>query len=232
MNSVVGIPPSLASIVYEKILKAIINKEFEVDSKLPSEAKLAEKYSVSRPVIRDAMSRLKEDQLIVSIKGSGSFVIHRPEDGILDFIQVASLSDVQLCFEYRAEIESISAGLAAERRTSEQLLAIQESFSRLCANVNRSELGSNKDFDFHYEIVKASNNHYFYKMFKLLEDNINKGMDITRTLTLQQPDRRKPMVQKEHEEILNAIIDQDPERASKAMKDHLINARRRMFEGL
>ncbi|MEL0631126.1 hypothetical protein, partial [Psychromonas aquatilis] len=64
------------------------------------------------------MARLREDDLIMSRRGSGSYVIKKPASNVLKFSPLSSISDIQLCYEFRANLESEAAGIAASRRTS------------------------------------------------------------------------------------------------------------------
>jgi len=223
---------SLSSVAYQKILVAIISGEYPANEKLPSEAKLCEKYSVSRPVLREALTRLKEDNLIVSRRGSGSFVIKRPDDAVLSFSKISSISGIQRCFEFRTNLEGSAAGLAAVRRTADQLNRIVVAAEKIDEANRLHAIASEEDFEFHLAIAEASNNQYYSTVMRSLRENIKEGMNITRTLSLQSTDlNRMTLVQDEHKTILKYIINGDAENAELAMKKHLNSARIRMFEG-
>src|SRR5690606_8438842 len=64
--------------IYEQILRGIVNGEMTEGQRLPSEQSLANAYGVSRPVVREALARLRADGIIVSRHGSGSYVRHQP----------------------------------------------------------------------------------------------------------------------------------------------------------
>ena len=49
-----------------------------VGDRIPSEAQLSEKYGVSRVTVRNAISRLVEDGLLVRLQGKGTFVSSHP----------------------------------------------------------------------------------------------------------------------------------------------------------
>ncbi|ART83879.1 GntR family transcriptional regulator [Oceanisphaera profunda] len=223
---------TLSSMVYQKILISIINGEYPVTEKLPSEAKLCEKYSVSRPVLRDALTRLKEDNLIVSRRGSGSFVVKRPDETVLSFSKISSISDIQRCFEFRTNLEGSAAGLAATRRTAVQLNRIIGAAEKIKEANSIQAVASDEDFEFHLAIAEASNNQYYSTVMKSLRENIKEGMNITRTLSLRSADHNRiTLVQDEHDAIVKHIVDGDAKNAELAMRAHLNNARVRMFEG-
>ena len=106
--------------IYEKIFERIVSGELAVNARLPSEADLARSCGVSRPVVREALARLREDGIIVSRQGSGSYVKRRPDSAILRFIPVSSIADVQRGFEFRAGLEGAAAALAARAEESDR----------------------------------------------------------------------------------------------------------------
>lgn len=66
----------LSDQIYAFVFASIIDGAFPEGSKLPTETQLSEQFGFSRPIIREALARLRDDGLIVSRRGSGSF--HRP----------------------------------------------------------------------------------------------------------------------------------------------------------
>ncbi len=69
----------LSTVVYEGIVALISRGDFALSSRLPSETRLSGMFGASRPVVREALARLREDGVIVSRQGSGSFVRRRPD---------------------------------------------------------------------------------------------------------------------------------------------------------
>lgn len=222
---------SLSSVVYERILASIINGDFPVNQKLPTEAHLCESYSVSRPVLRDALARLREDNLVVSRRGSGSYVINRPDSAVLEFAQISSIADIQRCFEFRINLEASAAGLAAMRRTAAQLDTIWARYEEINQANSLNSRATCEDFEFHLAITEASSNHYYATVLKSLHKSIKEGMSLTRGLSLLASAERLKVVQEEHLAVVNAIVEKDQLKASECMRTHLENARKRMFEG-
>ncbi|MEL0628777.1 FadR/GntR family transcriptional regulator [Psychromonas aquatilis] len=223
---------SLGAIVYEQILTAIIDGVYELNSKLPAETQLCKEFNVSRPILREALARLREDDLIMSRRGSGSYVIKKPDSNVLKFSPLSSISDIQRCFEFRANLESEAAGLAASRRTSTQLEDIIQAYERINIANASSKLATDEDFSFHYAIIDAANNYFYSTVLKSLEKSVKEGINITRNLSLRHSPSRLELVQKEHFAIVTAIQNGDSTAAREAMKSHLNNARTRMFDGV
>ena len=66
--------PSLYDEVYQAILADIRNGRYPENTALPDERSLARAYHVSRSTIRQALSLLKQSDLVFSIQGNGTFV--------------------------------------------------------------------------------------------------------------------------------------------------------------
>jgi len=222
---------TLSDLAYEKILSIIVSGEFQVGSKLPSEQSLSTQLSVSRPVLRQALKQLREDGIIVSRQGSGSFVQRRPGGEVLDFAPVGSIADIQRTFEFRAALEGEAAYLAAKRRTDEDLTALQKALKVLDQCVAEGNLGVEADEVFHIAVCHASANQYFVSARNSMKSNILTGINLTRNLSLLRPQERMQLVQEEHYAIYEAILASDQDAARAAMRDHIENAQNRVFEG-
>lgn len=209
----------------------IVQGEFPVGTKLPTEHVLSEKMKVSRPILRQALKQLRIDDVIVSRQGSGSFVQRRPEEAVLDFAPIGSIADIQRTFEFRACIEGEAAYLCALRRTDAELTQIQDALKALDECIKNNELGSDADAQFHEAICRASHNHYFTAARNSMKTNILTGINLTRNLSLQKPQERLMLVQEEHNHIVRAIEQKDGVAAREAMRAHIDNARTRVFEG-
>lgn len=222
---------TLSDLCYEKILSLVVNGEFLVGEKLPSEQVLSSQLSVSRPVLRQALKQLREDDVIVSRQGSGSFVNRRPDGDVLDFAPVGSIADIQRTFEFRAALEGEAAYLAAVRRTEDDLERLQSALKSLDICIEEGTLGVDGDEAFHLAICRASDNQYFVSARTSMKNNILTGMNLTRNLSLQRPQERMLLVQQEHYAIYEAILAKDQDTARTAMRSHVENARNRVFEG-
>ncbi|MEC9483858.1 MAG: FadR/GntR family transcriptional regulator [Halomonas sp.] len=224
-------PLRLSDRVYGDIVERILQGEYGEGDRLPSEAKLAEMNQVSRPIVRQALSRLREDGLVRSQRGAGSYVMRRPDQAMLDFAPLESLADMQRCFEFRAALEGESARLAAQHACPAALKEIERALQRLEDCIHAGELGVDADFGFHLAIAKATNNRFFTDMLLSIKEQINFGQNLARSLGLRRPGQHLPEVQQEHTRIFHAIREGDADQASLQMRQHITNSRRRVFEG-
>ena len=78
--------PKLSHQVYDRIFERIVSGEYAESSRLPSESDLSRRFGASRPIVREALARLRDDGLIVSRQGSGSYVQRRPDAAVLRFV--------------------------------------------------------------------------------------------------------------------------------------------------
>ena len=226
-----GIEAKLSAGIYEQLFEHIVRGEFPVNARLPSETELARRFGASRPVVREALARLRDDGLIVSRQGSGSYVKRRPDQAVLQFVPVGSIADIQRCFEFRVGLEGAAAALAATRWEAQDLAEIRSAFDELEACIRTGQLGVEADEHFHRAIAQATHNQYHLSVQVSLQPHIAFGMTLTRNLSLRRTAERLRLVQDEHLAIIEAIEARDATEARAAMETHIENARRRMFEG-
>ena len=215
--------------VYREILGSIMAGEFNEGDKLPTELALTERFAASRPTIREALSRLRADGITSTRQGSGTFVKRRPDPDLPRFTPLETISDVQRCFDFRIVTESGAAALAASMASDAELQEIEQRYQTLDAVIAEHALGSSEDFDFHLAIARASRNQFFVSAIASMQEQVLVSMTLMRNLSLLKSVERQKLVQAEHEAILAALKNRDPEAAGLAMRRHLENARNRMF---
>lgn len=222
----------LSGVVYDRIVDMIANGAFPLNTRLPTEMELSERFEASRPVVREALQRLREDGLIVSRQGSGSYVKRRPEADVLQLAPVGSLADIQRCFEFRAGLEPAGAALAAQRRDDSDLARIDAVMQDLERCLAEGHLGVEEDSNLHDQIARSTHNQYHVSVQASLRSHVIAGMNVTRSLSLRRSAAQLRAVQTEHETIVDAIRRQDSDAAYEAMRSHILSARGRMFEGI
>jgi len=226
-------PPSpLVQRVHHQLRARITSGEFATNSRLPGEHDLAARFGVSRPVIRDALRRLRDDGLIFSRQGSGTFVrdIGADQGRALAYAPVGTIADVQRCYEFRLEVEPANALYAAKRHNQSALAAMEQALE-LMRNTTRAH-GHREDADyaFHIAIAEAANNYFFLSSMQALKDHINVGMKL-HGLSLLGPAGGLTGVLEEHSAIFEAIRDRREADAQEAMRRHIQGSYDRLFEG-
>lgn len=221
---------TLPDSVYRVLSGRIAGGDYPPNRKLPSETALAQEFGVSRPVLRAALERLREEGLIHSRQGAGSYVRAAASTSV-GFTRVETLADIQRCYEFRLTLETQTAALAAERRNAAALAGIAEALDLMAAATGSHQHREDADFAFHLAIARASNNQYFEATFRALRDHINVGMRMHGASLLSGGGRSLEDALSEHAGLHEAIAAGDGARAARLMRDHLEHSRDRLFGG-
>ena len=219
--------PNLTSGLVERLTFEIESGKLAPGSRLPTEQALINATGVSRTVVREAISALRANGLVITRQGVGAFVSpdaqNRPFRIHADDLR--SINEVLKVFELRISIETEAAGFAAERRTRRHLGDMKRCLRLIDHQIELGQSAADADYIFHKAIFAAANNSYFVQFLEFLGRFIIPRQRIQRGL--EDPDQRGiylKRIQKEHFAIFDAIKAADPEAARKAARAHLINA--------
>jgi GntR family transcriptional regulator, transcriptional repressor for pyruvate dehydrogenase complex len=215
--------------VYDHIFDRIAGGGYAKGEQLPTEFELAKSFVVSRTVVREALVRLRDEGLIQSRRGAGSFVTATPDQAIRRFAPVASIGDIQRCYEFRIHMETAACTLAAIRCDKDELAELHAKL-RATEDIDDVAAGVDADLDFHIAVTKASHNRFFVDALVSLRSGLTVGMELVRRLSLSRPDDALGLMYEEHQAVYDAIASGDPDRAGAAMRHHLEAARKRFFE--
>lgn len=178
---------SLIDALAGQIENLILSGDLNVGAKLPSEGQLATQFEVSRPVVREALVKLRERGLIDTVNGRGTFVRHpQPKqlgDALIRQLMVSS-SDPSLLaklFEAREAVETALARLAAERATEEEKRRIRAAYGTMAKAVGDAERWAEADLAFHREVADASHNPFLATLLSPLIEAIHYGISAGHT---------------------------------------------------
>jgi GntR family transcriptional repressor for pyruvate dehydrogenase complex len=205
---------SAAESVRAQIQSAIESGDLKRGEKLPSEKELAALFSVSRPVVREALGSLRAVGLIFSRSGRGSFVARTAPLPIL----LQGRYSLDELHEIRLLLETDGAARAAERRTQddlETLLATLEKLER-CSDI---EEWIRLDVAFHRGLGEATRNQLSARLVGYLQDLLVEQARVVLTVA-----GRIVRADEEHRAIYNAVQAADPRAARHAMYLHLRNS--------
>jgi GntR family transcriptional repressor for pyruvate dehydrogenase complex len=219
----------LADIVFERMLRAIKSGAYKPDERLPTEHDLAAEFEVSRPVIREALKRLRDQSLIYSRRGAGSFVRSVGLRNPLGFGQLENVADLLNCYEFRLTMEPAAAAAAATRHDADSLKAIRQALELLRDATNRQSHREDADFQFHFAIARAAQNSYFTTAMEALKDHIAVGMKF-HGASIKREASGLSRVFGEHEAIATAIANSNEDEARRLMFEHLKGSRERLFQ--
>lgn len=215
---------SLADQLYERLEARIISGEIAAGSKLPAQKDIAQVEDVSRTVVREAVARLEARGFAVARQGSGVFVTENARYSAFQVTreELSELSDVVKLLEMRLAIESEMAGLAAARRTLDDIQRMQAALRRMREVRTDPAASAAADAQFHLAIASASKNEYFSRFMEFLGVRLVPPRNLyLRNQPEQAHNDYAEQVFKEHEAVLDAIIRMDIEKARGAARAHM-----------
>lgn len=230
-RAALGRPRNLAAALVDAFGLRIREGRLQVGERLPTEAAIMAEFGVSRTVVREALSKLQAAGLVETRHGIGTFVLSVGDKANFRIApeQVATLLDVVAVLELRIGLEAEAAGLAAQRRSEDNLKVMRASLRAFTAAIEGDADAVAVDFQLHLEIARATQNVHFVDLMTYLGTMLIPRNRIN-TAGFAGEDRREYLrrVHVEHESIVNAIASQDSEAARAAMRTHLANSRERL----
>jgi len=206
----------------EQVRLMITRGDLQPGDKLPSERELAETLGVSRTSVREGLTALGALGILDIRPGEGTF-IRRSNDSetfepLTVLLEVERNPEAQL-MEVRRILETESAALAARRATPDDLEKI-ESALQVMKNADSVKGAVEADLRFHYTIAEATKNTVLLRIMNTVADLMHNNYRQNReTLYAELTER----VLNEHESILQAIKDKNPDEAWARMLEHINN---------
>jgi len=220
--------------LHEQILDWIMSGTLKEGDKIPSENELCKSFQVSRPIVREAITKLQDEELVITKKGIGTFVLHSPLKDLRRFATAHDIAIILQSHEVRFALEGEAASLAAARRSVAQLAVIKDAQQAMREDFEASNLSVQPDFDFHLGIARATNNEIFVQLLEDLHIGLKKTMAIAQELSRESvrnkisPNRNNEVLE-EHQRIVDAIELQDEESARLAMRYHIAKIKQRII---
>lgn len=210
---------------------AILSGELKNGEMLPSEAELARQFNVSRTTLREALRSLVAQHLIYKVPGArgGNFVqavdyrsLGTAVTGSLDnLLALGSIRFTEVA-DVRQHLEVPSVRLASLHRSEEDLAELREILKRQkTSSVDDADVPK-LDEQFHSLIARASGN----RVLASLVSALHHATEPVHYLDLS-PEVGATTV-KQHQAIVHAIADQDPDAAEAAIIVHLTYLRQHM----
>ncbi len=222
----------LVNEVMESLATSIRDGAIKPGDKLPTESEIVARFDVSRTVVREAISRLQANRLVETRHGVGTFALAPAQDSgnfkITD-VDFATVADVIALLELRISLETEAAGLAAQRRTEQNLQSMQDMLDAFAAAVEDNSDALPSDFQFHMEVARATGNRHFADLMNYLGTMIIPRARVNTPSSA--PEGRLAYLKRvhgEHESIFSAIRNQDSDAARAAMRTHLSNSKDRL----
>jgi DNA-binding GntR family transcriptional regulator len=192
---------------YERIKQAILTGELKPGQQLVETA-LAEWCEVSRTPVREALTRLEQDGIVV-----------RSDRGMV--VRENSPEDVLDLYETRIALEATAARMAAERRTFHDLLQMHQFAQSMVDEVptDPAEMVTAND-RFHRALWRATHNR---SMIDLL-DRLSMHLGRYPATTLAFPGRWERAA-RQHVAIVEAVEARDGDKAAALATEHFTESR-------
>ena len=203
------------------IKDSILNGHWKPGDRLPSETELGNQFGVSRHTIREALRALELSGLITIRTGvAGGPIV---QDTIMSTISSLYLDAFQMekitVDEFtaaRLAIEEVILSDAIEKADEEDIAKLKENVLKAKKLASEGEIVTDVNFEFHSLLARASKN----RVFIILETTIN---TIHHNLRNRAPVdfRISRDAAQAHEELLEAIVKKQYEKARKLMGKHI-----------
>lgn len=198
---------SLRGKVFEKLRTDILKGKYNKGDELV-ECTIGKELGVSRTPVREAIRQLELEGLVQLIPNKGAFVT-----GI-------SARDVMDIYLIRARLEGLCASMAAEHRTEEQLEKMEEAIylSEFHAKKGNYEQVCFQDGAFHQMLYEASQS----RILAHTLSDFHQYLQRVRMASVKARKRAAPS-NIEHSMILEAIRNQDAQKAEQTAYGHICN---------
>jgi GntR family transcriptional repressor for pyruvate dehydrogenase complex len=223
---------TLSNRVTHQIEELIFEGHLQPGDRLPPERELARQFGVSRTVIREAVRALVAKSLLDVQPGSGTIVRSpTPESVAASMTMLLRTAqpetDYDKVHEVRRLLEVEIAGLAAERRTAEDLEGLEAILRESSETQDDPACFPECDVAFHATLAQSTHN----ELFPLLLDSMADVMIKVRQLGFHVPGMPARAL-KHHQAIFEQVKAGEPEGARQAMREHLVESEDTMRQAL
>lgn len=213
--------------IYEEIVDQIKDMisagTFKPGDRLPSERDMSALLGVSRASVREAVTALQAMGILEVKPGEGTFVAYtQNNDTIEPLAMVLAMENNPLpqLMEVRRILEGEAAALAAVRATEGNLHHMVGVMRDMKETVERREQGVQFDLQFHFAIAEATHNRVLERIIKTLDNMMHETFLANRQDMYSMPGKAMRILY-EHQLILDAIMQREPEKAREGMLNHL-----------
>lgn len=196
-------PLSQGQATYEALLSAIRAGDYVPGDRL-RETEIAERLSLSRTPIREALRRLEADGIVE----------HRARIGAV--IRALSYTEVVELYEMRLVLERTAAEMAAKHAVPAEIDTLDMLNVKLAESLSNSAQAAAINQQFHQGLYRAGRNRFLIEVTRAM----NNALLLLGPTTLAD-EERIALVCRQHQAITDAIRSRDEEQAGAAAEAHL-----------
>lgn len=215
----------LSGAIIRQLETLILQGILRPGERLPGERDLADRMSVSRPSLREALAAMQNDGLLIARPGSGVFVAEVLGGAFSPALVRLIGRHPQAATDYltfRKDLEGLAAERAATAAGDTDLAVLDRITTDMRAAYDRADAPAEAglDADFHMAIVEASHNIVALHMMWAMQDLLRQGMLFNRTRIFENTNLREQLLF-QHVAINDALQARDGTAARAALEDHL-----------
>lgn len=207
---------------YKKVIDYVKNQigkgTLHLEDKLPTERVMAEELRMSRSSIREALRTMENMGILECRQGSGNYLtgnlnkMFSESIGMMLLLKQISYEEV---YAVRRALESDAYTLAVRNITDEMLQRLKELCQRM--KTSEEEDKARLDKEFHYMIIRASENKLIISIMEALEGIYEESVGhILETCSKETKDELMLC----HENMLECILTKDEINGRKALGEH------------
>lgn len=223
-----GKTPTARQFVYQRLVQKIVSGEIPSGQPL-FEVPISKELGVSRTPVREAIGQLVSEGVLHEIAGRGTIIIE------------PTRQDIEEIYQLREALETFAVAMAAERGLATQDLAsiekLVEGIPVIQADLEKSGKPAlsgesllrflASDLRFHMHLLQAAGNRRIVRV-------IGNTRLLMRIFTFRREQHTAPLLKQVyayHRQILDAVINKNPEEAARCMRDHIrLSLRERLAE--
>jgi GntR family transcriptional repressor for pyruvate dehydrogenase complex len=211
---------TLGQQVATQLAAMVTSGRWRTGERLPPEMELCKTLHIGRSTLREALKSLAFVGLVQMRHGEGTFVA-QGTDHLLDRILAKGLirsekAVADVC-ETRLILETELAALAAERITASEAATLTSLVERMGQHLEAKDSSfEDLDLEFHLQLAACSKNQVLQQLMKPI-----RGLVFEWIVKSQQFPGLRLNAHRQHQAILQALVQRKPEKARKAMREHL-----------
>ncbi|MBS7537668.1 GntR family transcriptional regulator [Ancylobacter lacus] len=196
---------SASDVIFDALREAIARGDIG-EGQVLRQDHIARMFNVSRIPVREALTRLEEQGLVATQRYRGAVVAS------------LSIEEIREVFEFRALIEPEVLRLSIAR-ISDDALAEARGFAEAFATEANSAKWGDLNRQFHYRLYEEARRPYYLQTIRAALDRVDRYLRAQLVLTSGMDRARQ-----EHQQILDACIARDGERAAELTRAHILGA--------
>lgn len=206
--------------IIRQIKDLITSGQLKPGDRLPSERKLSERLGVGRTHLRDALRKLEFYGILKTLPQSGTVVagmgLPALEGLITDMLSLQG-RDFKSLVETRVILETNIAQLAAQNRTDQDIIEIENALNAHRRQIEREKNAVEEDLLFHLKLAEAGKNSVLNTLMLIITPDIMQYFKKHNVCA----EGRAELAIDQHRQLLQHIADRNPEKAGNAIKEHL-----------